>query len=104
MVQIPPMTHRVLLPLVLALTILGTGTANAACYADYKAKQDNPLRLHYGVVKLPGSACDSKSAAKRAVAKKIGRDGWKVLSLLGIFDESGLNKRKSSAGAFYLKY
>ncbi|HKK98531.1 MAG TPA: hypothetical protein VJ928_10125, partial [Marivita sp.] len=29
-------------------------TAQAACYADYKAKQDAPLRLHYGVAQING--------------------------------------------------
>ena len=78
--------------------------AQAACYADYKAKQDNPLKLHYGVIEIPDNACGSKSAAKGTISKKIGRDGWKLLSVIGIFDQSGLQERKQSAGAFFLKY
>jgi len=34
--------------------------AQAECYADYKAKQDDPLRLHYGVAQV--SACDPAGA------------------------------------------
>jgi hypothetical protein len=30
-----------------ALVIALSTAANAACYADYKAKRDNPLQLHY---------------------------------------------------------
>ena len=33
-------------------TTLATG-AQADCYADYKAKQDDPLRLHYGIMADP---------------------------------------------------
>ena len=31
--------------------------ASAECYADYKAKQDDPLRLHYGVAQVSDAAC-----------------------------------------------
>ena len=35
--------------------------AQAACYADYKAKQDAPLRLHYGVAEI-SEPCTPASA------------------------------------------
>jgi hypothetical protein len=38
-----------LAPLALSLFLAAAQPAAAACYADYKAKQDAPLRLHYGV-------------------------------------------------------
>ncbi len=96
-------THRLTLSAV-ALLFFGLGTAQAACYADYKAKQDSPLRLQYGVIELSSGVCDKKSAAAKEISKKISRDGWKLLSVIGIFDESGLEERKESAGAYYLKY
>ena len=40
--------------------------AQAECYADYKAKQDNPLRLHYGVVQLQGP-CSANAARTRLI-------------------------------------
>ena len=86
------------------LLFIGVQAANAACYADYKAKQDDPLRLHYGVIKLPDGACSSKSAAKGTIAKKISQDGWKLLSVMDLFDKDGLDKRKERAGTYYLKY
>lgn len=95
--------HRNIAAAVVALG-LGVQAGHAACYADYKAKQDNPLRLHYGVIELPDRACGSKSDAKATISKKIGRDGWKVLKVIGIFDQSGLQERKKSAGAYFLKY
>ena len=87
-----------------ALIMVGLQPASASCFADYKAKQDTPLRLHYGVVELPSSACKSKSAAKSTIAKKIGKDDWTLLSVIGLFDEDGLKERKKNAGAYYLKY
>ena len=96
-------THRLTLATA-ALLLSSLGSAHAACYADYKAKQDSPLRLHYGVVELADKDCGSKKDAQKAISRKISRDGWKLLSVIGIFDESGLANRKDSAGAYYLKY
>ncbi|WP_255553438.1 hypothetical protein [Maritimibacter sp. DP1N21-5] len=89
-----------------AALILGVAgsTAGAACYADYKAKQDNPLKLHYGVIELPDAACASPEAAGPVVADRIAREGWTLLNVLGIFDDQGLAERKASAGEFFLRY
>jgi len=41
--------------LYLSVTLMAlAGNAQAACYADYKAKRDDPLRLHYGVAEITG--------------------------------------------------
>jgi hypothetical protein len=78
--------------------------AQAGCYADYKAKRDNPLKLHYGVIELPDTACGSTQAAAQQISGRISGDGWTLLNVLGIFDESGLNQRKDSAGAYFLRF
>ena len=78
--------------------------AQAECYADYKAKRDNPLKLHYGVIELPDNACGSRQAAAAQIGTRIGRDGWTLLNVLGIFDANGLDQRKESAGAYFLRY
>lgn len=77
--------------------------AQAACYADYKAKQDDPLRLHYGVVALDAPACDSLNAAAAAIAGRLG-DGWELLQVEGIFGEDGLDERRDGAGEYFLRY
>ncbi len=89
-----------LLGLILALT-LPQGAAAAECYADYKAKQDNPLRLHYGVAKI--SQC-SMGAAKAELAARLAARGWTLLNIVSVFDESGLEERKQSAGANFLRF
>jgi hypothetical protein len=80
---------------------LAPQVAAAACYADYKAKQDNPLRLHYGVAQV--SEC-SKQAAKAELFPRLAAQGWTLLNIVSVFDDSGLEERKDSAGPNYLRY
>ncbi|WP_456390740.1 hypothetical protein [Profundibacter sp.] len=89
--------------LILALALMAAAPANASCYADYKAKLDSPLRLHYGVIELPDMAC-TKKAAQAQIAQRIGADGWKLLNILSIFTADGLEERKDSAGQYFLRY
>lgn len=75
--------------------------AQAECYADYKAKQDDPLRLHYGVAQV--SSCD-RSGAEAELAPRLAADGWTLLNVLSTFGPEGLEERKDSAGAYFLRY
>jgi uncharacterized membrane protein len=88
----------------LILALLAAAPAQADCYADYKAKQDNPLRLHYGVAKLPDNACGSAGAAAKALAPRLAPQGWTLLNILSIFGPEGLDQRKASAGQYFLRY
>lgn len=97
------MPRPVLLALAFAAALIAA-PASAACYADYKAKQDNPLRLHYGVVQLSEASCANRKAAEQEVAARIGRDGWTLLNVLSIFGPEGLDQRKRDAGANFLRY
>lgn len=84
------------------LILMSATTAHAACYADYKAKQDDPLRLHYGVIEVSGD-CSAASAAAQ-LAPRLAGDGWQLLNVVGTFGEAGLDERKDSAGEFFLRY
>jgi len=74
----------------------------ADCYADYKAKQDNPLRLHYGVAQING-ACTAASA-RAELAPRLANAGWTLLNIVSVFDKDGLAQRKQSAGSNYLRF
>jgi hypothetical protein len=87
----------------LALALLAA-PASASCYADYKAKQDNPLRLHYGVAEIPDGACGSRGAAADALAPRLAQDGWTLLNILSIFGADQLDAKKDSAGQYFLRY
>lgn len=98
------MKHRILIPLGFALSLMAALPASAECYADYKAKKDNPLRLHYGVIELADKACANRQTAAKAIDKRISRDGWQLLNVMSMFGADGLSERKQSAGKFYLRY
>lgn len=74
----------------------------AGCYADYKAKQDNPLRLHYGVAQING-AC-SQGAAQSELAARLASKGWILLNVMSVFGDEGLAERKDSAGSNFLRF
>lgn len=89
----------------LLYTLVFLGSANAAqaaCFADYKAKRDDPLRLHYGVAQINGPC--SASAAAQELAPRLDADNWQLLSIESVFDEAGLEERRASAGENYLRY
>ncbi|MEM9317691.1 MAG: hypothetical protein AAGA70_01645 [Pseudomonadota bacterium] len=80
-----------------------SGPVGAACFADYKAKMDDPLRLHYGVIEIPDSAC-AVDAAFDVIAPRVASGGWQLLEVMSVFDESGLEGRRPDAGRFYLAF
>lgn len=102
--QYHAMTKRILF-MIAALTILAaSGSAEAACYADYKAKRDNPLQLHYGVIEIPDAVCSDTAAATPEIAKILTSENWQLLRVLSVFGAAGLENRKESAGNFYLRF
>ena len=97
------MKRRTLLYAVAALA--WANTAHGACYADYRAKTDNPLRFHYGVAKVSDGSCPSKGQAASDVERRIASDGWQLVGILSLFGDEGLNaKRRADAGGYYLRY
>lgn len=81
---------------------LMASAAQAACYADYKAKRDGPLRLQYGVAEISGN-CTVQNA-RRQLRDALDADGWQLLNVLGVFGDAGLEERKESAGEYFLRY
>lgn len=91
---------RPILALAALLAVLASPAA-AECYADYKAKQDDPLRLHYGVAQV--SACD-KGTAEAELQPRLAAGGWTLLNVLSVFGAEGLEERKASAGDYFLRF
>jgi hypothetical protein len=92
---------QILSSLAVLVLISVASAASAQCFADYKAKQDNPLRLHYGVMQV--SACD-KGKARQEVSKRLKSSGWTLLNVMSVFGPEGLDQRKANAGKFYLRF
>ena len=86
-----------------ALSVFAAAPAFADCYADYRAKMDNPLRLHYGIVQLPADAC-SVEAATPLIQTRLAAGGWELLQVVSVFDESGLATRRADAGDYFLRF
>lgn len=96
------MKHTLLsLGLLCALALPGAALS-ADCFADYKAKQDNPLRLHYGIAALSG-ACSAQSA-QAELTQRLAQSGWTLLNVVSVFGPDGLAERKDSAGPYYLRF
>lgn len=95
---------RILKTLLAALALTAIAAPlHAACYADYRASMDNPLRLHYGVMQVPDSAC-SAGAATPVVAGRLAAQGWTLVQVVSVFDDSGLASRRADAGQYYLSF
>ncbi|MBN2758886.1 MAG: hypothetical protein JXQ79_00175 [Rhodobacteraceae bacterium] len=86
-----------------ALLLALATQASAQCYADYKAKQDNPLRLQYGLIELPASACGSIGAATAYAAPVIARSGWTLLQVQSFLTQAEFDARSADAGAIHLR-
>ena len=92
------------LPIFAALVALAIASpASAECYADYKAKQDDPLRLHYGVAQVSDGNC-SPGAAQGELSPRLAQAGWILLNVVSTFGPEGLGERQASAGEFFLRY
>ena len=76
----------------------------ADCYVDYKAKQDDPLKLAYGVSQVSDAACGDRKAERGELAPRLAAAGWTLLKIVSNFGADGLDQRKASAGDFYLRY
>jgi hypothetical protein len=90
------------LPVIL-LALLASGPLHAACFADYRAKMDDPLRLHYGVIDLPDALCDLQMATPEITAR-LAVAGWDLLQVISVFREDGLAERREDAGDYYLAF
>ena len=95
---------RILFSVALTLTMLTAPAAKAACFADYKAKQDDPLRLHYGVMAVDAAPCAPSAAIEANVANRLDAAGWTLLQVEGVFDDSALEDKKADAGEFFLRF
>ena len=89
--------------IIITLTIFLTQSAQAACYADYKAKQENPLKLHYGIMKFDSVECTA-SIVQKKVALRLLPHGWTLLNLLTVSRKLPTTQRKENAGENFLRY
>lgn len=95
---------RVWFYITLVSAALAAPMAQAACYADYKAKRDNPLRLHYGVMMVDVTPCESSNSVSADVSRRLEAAGWKLLKVESVFDKASLDSKKADAGEYFLRF
>ncbi|HPD91299.1 MAG TPA: hypothetical protein PLG62_02470 [Pararhodobacter sp.] len=78
--------------------------AQAACYADYRAQQQSPVRFHYGIAQISDGACGSTGAAANELRARLARNGWTLVDVLSTFRDDGLASRRGNAGQYFLRY
>lgn len=88
---------------IIALLISASfGTAaNAECFVEYKAKQDDPLTLHYGWMKFD-TPCPAD--LKQQTEDRLTIAGWSLLSVVSTSANEPDAKSKEDAGEFFLRY
>lgn len=96
------MKHTRLILYAALISALAGPALASDCYADYKAKQDNPLRLHYGVAEISGPC--TAASAQRQLAQRLGARGWTLLNVVSVFGPEGLAQRRNSAGSNFLRF
>jgi hypothetical protein len=99
-----PMFRTIPVHCLVALATTMALPAQAQCYADYRAKQDNPLRLQYGVAELPVQACANPQVAAQMLEQRLAQGGWIFLDLLSTFGPRRLDQRRERAGQFFLRF
>lgn len=77
--RITQISAQAIAALVLAVA---ASSASAACIAEYKAKQDNPLRLEHDRVEINGP-CTIEAATTELQALLNAR-GWTLLKVLSV--------------------
>lgn len=79
-----PMTHRITPLAAAAVLSVFASAAVADCTAEYKAKQDNPLRLEHGTLTVAGPC--TVDAATPKVREALQQRGWTLLKVLSVSD------------------
>lgn len=95
---------RVAASLTALVVLLAAGGAEARCFADYKAKRDAPLRLHYGVIEIEADPCEPTPEVEAEVAQRIAAEDWTLLQVLGTFGDDEVDDRRDDAGDYFLRY
>jgi hypothetical protein len=68
----------------------------------YKAKKDNPLKLHLGLIQINGQCSDHD--VEGITNKRLSSTGWKLLQIVTASGNIDTKKMESDLGDYFLKY
>ena len=72
------------------------------CFVLYKAKKDNPLKLHLGLIQINGQCSDHD--VQGITSKRLSSTGWKLLQIVTASGNIDKKKMESDLGDYFLKY
>ncbi|SEO85626.1 hypothetical protein SAMN04490248_11433 [Salinihabitans flavidus] len=74
---------HVIFPLAVLATLSALpATAQAACYAEYKARQDSPYKLVYDIAPISGPC--TLDAAKAKLQSRLAKRGLTLLTVMSV--------------------
>ena len=72
------------------------------CFVLYKAKKDNPLKLHLGLMKIDRTCSDD--AIEAVLRRRLQPAGWSLLQIVNVSQDIAVEKIKRDLGEYFLKY
>ena len=72
------------------------------CFVLYKAKKDNPLKLHLGLMKIDRTCSDD--AIEVILRRRLLPAGWSLLQIVNVSQDIAVEKIKRDLGEYFLKY
>ncbi len=72
------------------------------CFILYKAKKDNPLRLHVGIMEIERQCVDTDIEVLSQ--QRLKPDGWSLLQIVNRLQKIDTKKLESDLGEYFLKY
>jgi hypothetical protein len=89
-----------------AIFLWGACLSSAAhaedCFVLYKAKKDNPLKLHLGLMKIDRTCSDDTIEAISRL--RLQPAGWSLLQIVNVSKDIEVEKIKRDLGEYFLKY
>jgi hypothetical protein len=72
------------------------------CFVLYKAKKDNPLKLHLGLIQISGQC--SEHDVEYITSRRLNLTDWKLLKIVKSSSNIDAEKMERDLGDYFLKY
>ena len=96
-----------MIKLIVAVTFLWSACLSSVAHAEncfilYKAKKDNPLKLHLGLMEIDRTCSDD--AIEVILRRRLLPAGWSLLQIVNVSQDIAVEKIKRDLGEYFLKY
>lgn len=89
----------------IALWALMAAAGQAECFVGYKAKQDDPLRLHYGIMHVTDAPlCADAALLEGHIANRLGDAGWTLLHIVEVQQTPPTDEQREVAGDYFQRF